>query len=53
LGNVNKKYEIIKPMINEYLMNEVIFYKRCAAFHSIVLTLNIELFVWGIIILDK
>jgi hypothetical protein len=53
LGNVNKNYEILKPIINEYLINEVIFNKSCAAFHSMVLTQNIELFVWGIMILDK
>ncbi len=37
LGNVNKNYEILKPIINEYLINEVIFNKSCAAFHSMVL----------------
>ncbi len=42
LGNVNKNYEIIKPIINEAIFN-----KSWAAFHSMVLTQNIELYVWG------
>jgi hypothetical protein len=37
-GNVNKNYEIKKPIISD-----VIFNKSCAAFHLMVLTQNIEL----------
>jgi alpha-tubulin suppressor-like RCC1 family protein len=47
LGNGNRNYEISKPKINEYLINEVIVDMSCCAYHSMVLTQNSELFVWG------
>ncbi len=43
LGNGNTNYEI-----SEYLINEVIIDMSCGAYHSTVLTQNIELYVWGI-----
>jgi alpha-tubulin suppressor-like RCC1 family protein len=53
LGNRNKHYEIIKPKINEYSTNKAIIDMSCAAYHSMVLTQNIEIYVWGIMILNK
>ncbi len=47
LGNGNRNYELNKPKINEYLINEVIVEMSCGAFHSMVLTLNNEVHVWG------
>jgi hypothetical protein len=48
LGNRNKNYEIIKPKIIEVIVD-----MSCTAYHSMVLTKNIELYVWGILILEK
>jgi hypothetical protein len=45
LENINKNYEAIKPKINEYLLNEVIIDMSCGAYHSLVLTQNIEFYV--------
>jgi alpha-tubulin suppressor-like RCC1 family protein len=47
LGNGNKDYELNKPKINEYLINEVIIDMSCGAYHSVVLTQNSEVYVWG------
>ncbi len=44
-GSVNTIYN--KPKVNEFLMNEFIVYMSCGSHHSIVLTQNKELFVWG------
>ncbi len=47
LGNGNRNYEINKPKINEYLLNEVIVDMSCGAYHSMALTQNSEVYVWG------
>jgi alpha-tubulin suppressor-like RCC1 family protein len=47
LGNGYVNVICNKPKVNEFLMNEFIVDMSCGAFHSIVLTLNKELFVWG------
>jgi len=47
LGNGNKNYELNKPKINKYLMNEVIVDMSCGAYHSMVLIQNSEIYVWG------
>ncbi len=53
LGNGNTNYEINKPKISEYLINEVIIDMSSGAYHLMVLTQNIELYVWGIMTQSK
>jgi alpha-tubulin suppressor-like RCC1 family protein len=47
LGNGNTNYELDKPKINEYLINEVIVDMSCGAYHSMVLTQNSDVYAWG------
>jgi alpha-tubulin suppressor-like RCC1 family protein len=47
LGNGYMNAICNKPKVNEFLMDEFIVDMSCGAYHSIVLTQNKELFVWG------
>jgi alpha-tubulin suppressor-like RCC1 family protein len=47
LGNGNRNCDLDKPKLNEYLLKEVIVDISCGAFHTIALTKNSEVYVWG------
>jgi alpha-tubulin suppressor-like RCC1 family protein len=49
LGNRNRNCDTNKPKLNEYLINEIIVDMSCGAFHSMVLTQNSQVYVWGAI----
>jgi alpha-tubulin suppressor-like RCC1 family protein len=47
LGNCQRNTDFHKPKPNKFLMNETIVDMNCGEFHSIVLTKDKQVYVWG------